>query len=152
MKKIILALSVAIVLTLSVAVSLNGDATKFTEVEATYVNESLQPYFDEIVQIYKDNDVPIDYSKLDFVVPINMYGLQGYSNDGGIYIRTNQQYYKNIGLEKEIIMLVIAHELAHNQGIEHNDDIDSLMFPSDKFIPSLLEKYSVEELIVAVYK
>lgn len=126
------------------------------------VEPQLQKYFDRLDSIYEANNIKIDYKKINNIYVVdslpesssyNKSFIEGmYDKETkNIYINTNQIQASLFNKYDDIILVIMAHEVAHSQGIGHTLDQYSLMYPSSSFTLYLLFHYRVDDLMVQIY-
>lgn len=123
----------------------------------TEVDEYILPYYLRFVELMEDNNIEVDYSKID---DIQVIPLEKMTN--GLYYPATKDiiinYYFQIPdgytreFKEDFILYILAHEIAHSQGLEHSKDAASLMYFSDKYSLGLLTTIGVEELILNTYR
>lgn len=127
------------------------------------INEKFLPYFQTLDSIYKRNLIAIDYKQIKAVKHIDSIPYSKYRDTTKVYEGLYNKYTKKIylnpeqfgpfllGKYNEKMLLILAHETAHSQDLGHSSDTCSIMYPSSKYIMELLDMYTVEELVVAIY-
>jgi len=126
---------------------------------STKIDARFLPYFKILDSIYKKNDIVIDYKKVSSITDIDSipkplgYSVEGVYNKVTkiVYINTDQFDAFMQGHYVDMMVLILAHEIAHSQGKEHSSDINSIMYPSSTYTFYLLEQCTVEELVTEIY-
>lgn len=133
--------------------TISPDYSKKVKVDPAFANQWRQ-----IVYFYKKQQVNIDYSVIDRVVavdkPDGWIGLWEMWS-GTIYINVHD-FPSNGKIKHDTMMLLIlAHEMAHSQGFGHNfSDNTNIMYPSSQYIGDRLEsgETTVTYLIMSPYR
>lgn len=132
------------------------------------VNESFKREFDTLISIYERNNIKIKYRKISTISDMKQLPKEYEPYVGGLdavglyYPYTREIYVKSSGtlthLESilsgkyfDFVTLILAHEIAHSQGYDHHNDTVSILYPDIKYILDLLDKHTLEELVVNTY-
>tara|TARA_R110000764_G_scaffold81371_6_gene161135 strand:+ start:7996 stop:8472 length:477 start_codon:yes stop_codon:yes gene_type:complete len=126
------------------------------------VEDVLKPYYSKLDSIYKEEGIVIDYTKISTIqiidsLPYHPYHIgkryEGLYNNKtrAIYIETFQLEAFHFNVYEEKIMLVLAHEIGHSQGIGHSEDPCSIMFWNSKYVMELLQQNSITDLVTQIY-
>lgn len=126
------------------------------------VEPQLQKYFDKLDSIYSANDIDIDYSKISTIQVMDSLpttpkisgpNYEGLYNrlDYSMYINMNQGPAFMLGKYEDVILVIMAHEVAHSQGYGHSNDPCSIMFYSSDYLLYLLLDTEVEYLVTDIY-
>jgi hypothetical protein len=127
-----------------------------------HVEARLLKYFNELDSIYVSKGIVIDYSKVSSIQSMDSLPydpvLQGKSLEGLYNKHTNQVYINTYQLDaffkgkyKEKILLIMAHEIGHSQGMGHSNDTTSIMYYSSKYVSALLDNNKIEDLVSEMY-
>lgn len=126
------------------------------------VEPQLQKYFNKLDSIYAANGIKIDYRKVSHIqvmdsMPLSKY-VEGKTFEGlynritrKVYINTSQMDAFWVGKYEEMIILVMAHEIGHSQGIQHTSDSRSIMYPSSAYSLKMLFESSLDCLVTDIY-
>lgn len=153
MKKIIFCLLIA--LTAFTTYNLSQPSVGATLWQDVKMDDDIRPYFIEFVILMEANDIELDWEK---VSAINFIPLS--KTIQGVYIPSTSviliQYSQIRILAPEeynnLILCILAHEIAHSQDYDHVSDSNDLMAFSDIGIIAIIgNKKSVEELILHTY-
>ena len=134
---------------------LNYKAKKFVKVDNT-----IKPYWNMVVKFYKDNDVDINYRHISRV-----YGHESITGPRGeglagsykiidrtMRIRTKHPMAYYYGLKDEIMVCIIAHELAHSQGIlEHDGSVLMKLTKVELLDVLIAKKIPLSEILLEPY-
>lgn len=106
--------------------------------------------------LYRSKGVSIDWKKVRSVMTYSpkapWLGIYN-TRTKRIFIHTKNiaQDYPSDGLYKKILLLVLAHEVAHSQGLGHVKDPLSIMNDSAWFLEYLLEDQRLTDLLLQPY-
>lgn len=119
------------------------------------VDKSLESYLIQLEHFYKINEVKINWKR---VVKITVHGggktLGDYSPKKKkirMYPRNVARFFKGTGYIKKVMLLVMAHEVAHSQGIDHTKNPRSIMYKNSSFVWDLLNRKSLSSLLLTPY-
>lgn len=123
------------------------------------VDKRFQPYFNKLDSIYKANDIKIDYRKISRITHIDsMPNLNGRTFEGVYNFVTKTVYINPVQMDaffkghyEGMLLLILAHEIAHSQGKAHSSDSNSIMYVDSSYSLSLLDNCSIVELVTDVY-
>ena len=113
--------------------------------------EVLKPHYSYIVNLLEKNNIKIDYSKIKNITIAPMKDFRGYHAEGGVII-ISYFGFNNKGTINEEVILTLAHEIAHSQGLKHTPNKIGLMFPSDKFDRYFIENKKIDSIIIDTFK
>lgn len=128
------------------------------------IDKVLQPYFDDLVHFYRENKVFIDYTKIKGIHTNigRMYSKEGRSlagvvtDDNVIFIRIDHPIAVHHGVYNSIMLVTLAHEIGHTQGLEHtgDDDPHNLMYDTNSVIYDnlIVHKKPLSEILLSPYK
>lgn len=155
MKKILLYLFLFVVLTCQ------GQPTVVAPENNIYVDPLLKESYSRFVKLMKDNDIPINYYNIKIIETIPLAATVGglYStNTKNIYINIFYQLPAEVPIEKkeyfskELIFMLLAHEIGHSQGLEHKDYYTKeLMSKGDYYWILLINEKGADQTVLDAF-
>lgn len=122
------------------------------------VQKELRPIFEKFVEIVEKNNIEIDWTQINSVEALPLYvGVQGFysSNSKTVAISHFYTFPMLVNLtdeeKRELLLLTLAHEVAHSQGFGHIDEGISLMNPSSIYHAAVVKSIGAEEFILSFF-
>ena len=120
------------------------------------VDKRAYTYWRALTHLYKKKGIKIDYTKIKSVKVVNnsRVGWVGLYDPQSRTITLNLYKYESIREIKHdtIMILILAHEMAHSQGIPHSFDKTSIMYPAAVYIKEMLDDgVRVTDLVMTPY-
>lgn len=120
------------------------------------VDKELRNTFRALAHLYKQKDIDIDYKQILKVVYVNKdTGWVGLYDPKKRIVYVNGFPYASMSKMKRStkLALIMAHEMAHSQGIDHSLNYKSIMYPSSQFIIFLIQVQTrVTDLALTPYQ
>lgn len=119
------------------------------------VDKYIQPHFDYIVMVLDKNKININYRKIKYVKLFGLKYARGfyYTDPKVIFIDPEFRSLDRILLHKKLLILMLAHEMAHSQDIDHNSDSTSVMNKDvDKYLLDIIKNQGIEQPIIDTFK
>lgn len=129
-----------------------------------YISEPLQEQYTRFQVLMLENNIDVDYSKVSQLNAIPLgNGLLGLyqpetksvfisstlSLPFAEYLMTPKEKIKQ--LEEDYLLVIIAHEVMHSQGVLHVDDSTSIMVTDDTYVFENIKKIGAEQYILNTY-
>lgn len=118
------------------------------------IDKELVSYVRQLELFYRQNDIDIDWDKIKYIkVYNNEQGLLGRWIEGAKTIQINliNSKAREEGRYEAMILLIVAHEIAHSQGVNHTRDPSSIMYVHNGFIFDLLKTKTLGSLVLTPY-
>lgn len=127
-----------------------------------YVSPNLQPQLNRLDSILGAEGIEIDYSGIEKIISIPLeQPRQGiyYGESRVVAINSYMRLPIILGPQMNIadivndyVLVVLAHEIMHAQGVDHINDHRSIMYFSDKYTMSHIMTIGPEEYILQTYR
>tara|TARA_R110002073_G_scaffold144403_3_gene296505 strand:- start:38 stop:574 length:537 start_codon:yes stop_codon:yes gene_type:complete len=126
------------------------------------VDVNLEKHFNKLDSIYTARGIIIDYTQVSAIKDMTQLPPDPRHNGRqfeGLYNRITKVVYINTfqseafwnGTYEEKILVIIAHEVAHSQGIDHTLNPCSIMYPSSAYSLALINTTNIDKLVTDIY-
>jgi len=119
------------------------------------VDDKLKPSFDYLVNLFEKNNVNINYRKIKYIRLFDLNKAHGryIKKYKVIYIDNYSLRWDWIWIYEDVQIIILAHEMAHSQKIDHNNDSTSIMSKNaDRYITDIIERDGVEKSVLDIFK
>lgn len=142
-----------VILTIAM-LSFNSYSQKKPAYSHIKMEKRIETYVRQLDYLYRKNNIKINWYKIKKITIVcDMYFLGQYDyQQKVIYINTCNDSAAKDGIYSQMMILIMAHEIAHSQDKVHVSDTTSIMYFNNGYIRDLLKTERLSDLLMTPYK